>query len=38
MFLTELFGKVIINQRSHFATGVSTPALIKNRKGDVQPP
>jgi len=26
------------NKRSHFAAGVLTPALIKYRKGDVQPP
>jgi len=28
----------LINIRSHFAAGVLTPALIKFRKGDVQPP
>jgi len=28
----------LINIRSHFAAGVLTPALLKNRKGDVQPP
>jgi len=27
-----------INKRSHFAAWVLTPALIKFRKGDVQPP
>jgi queuine tRNA-ribosyltransferase len=28
----------LVNNRSHFAAGVLTPALIKYRKGDVQPP
>ena len=28
----------LVNKRSHFTAGVLTPALIKYRKGDVQPP
>ena len=35
MFLIELFGNVVINQRSHFAARVFTLPLTK---GDVQPP
>jgi len=37
--LKEFVEKYIpFNRRSHFAAGVLTPALIKYRKGDVQPP